>query len=52
MTEYMLNDLDLLPNELRILSLIDEEIVLPYEIALQAIEILRTKGVALYGWEG
>ena len=47
-----LNDLDLLPEVLRSLSLSDCEIVLPYAAALDAIAHLRAAGHAFLGWEG
>ena len=44
--------IDLLPEALRSKSLSDREIVLPYQEALQALDILTAAGWAFLGWEG
>src|SRR5260370_1333397 len=47
-----MEDIDLLPETLRSQSLSDREIVLPYDEALQALDILVKADWALLGWEG
>ena len=47
-----MEDIDLLPEALRSKSLSDREIVLPYQEALQALDILTAAGWAFLGWEG
>jgi hypothetical protein len=42
----------MLPDELMTKSLSDKDIVLPYEAALCAIDLLAASGWALLGWEG
>ncbi len=48
----IVKDIDLLPTELREKSLSDREIVLPYQEALQALDVLVEAKWALLGWEG
>jgi hypothetical protein len=47
-----MEDIDLLPEILRSQSLSEREIVLPYDEALQALDILVKADWALLGWEG
>ncbi len=47
-----MEDIDLLPEALRSKSLSDREIVLPYQEAFQALDILVAAQWALLGWEG
>jgi hypothetical protein len=47
-----MEDIDLLPETVRSKSLSDREIVLPYQEALQALDILVMADWALLGWEG
>jgi hypothetical protein len=47
-----MEDIDLLSEALRSQSLSDREIVLPYQEALQALDILVRANWALLGWEG
>lgn len=44
--------LELLPNELASRSISPREIVLPLREALEAVEILESKGILILGWEG
>ncbi len=48
----MMDEIDLLPEALRSQSLSEREIVLPYQQALEALEILVAANFALLGWEG
>ena len=45
-------DLNLLTPEVAAASISDREIVLPYELALEAIDMLGTGGYAVVSWEG
>ncbi len=47
-----MDDIDLLPQVLRKQSLSHREIVLPYQQALEALEVLVRANWALLGWEG
>src|SRR5437868_11112013 len=47
-----MNDIELLPKELRARSINDREIVLHYEDAQRAIDLLEAANWALLGWEG
>lgn len=47
-----MSDLDILPDELKSQSLSDREIVLVYDLALKAIDILIDKKWAPISWEG
>lgn len=47
-----MEEIDLLPPELRTRSIDECEIVLTYEDALQAIDHLATRGWAMLAWEG
>lgn len=47
-----MDDLLLLPDELRRQSLSDREIVLPYDAAVRAVLALQRAGCAVIGWEG
>lgn len=47
-----MDTLDLLPAPIRSLSLSEEEVVLPYAAALEAITILSDAGWVVLGWEG
>jgi hypothetical protein len=48
----MMDEIDLLPEALRSQSLSEREIVLSYQQALEALEILVAATFALLGWEG
>jgi hypothetical protein len=45
-------DLQHLPEHLRTASFSDQEIVLPYKEAVEALHLLTEKHVSLTGWEG
>lgn len=47
-----MDEIDLLPEALRSQSLSEREIVLSYQQALEALEILVAANCALLGWEG
>ena len=47
-----MDEIDLLPEALRSQSLSEREIVLSYQQALEALEILVAANFALLGWEG
>src|SRR2546421_12940615 len=47
-----MDNIELLPKALREQSLSDREIVLPYQEALQALDLLTAARWALLGWEG
>lgn len=47
-----MDEIDLLPPELRARSVNDREIVLCYQDALEAIDLLEAAKWALLGWEG
>lgn len=47
-----MNELKILPARLRQRSRSTEEIVLPLDHAVRAVEILMSSGFALLGWEG
>jgi hypothetical protein len=47
-----MDDIDLLPADLRARSIIDREIVLSYRDVLQAIDLLEAAHWAILGWEG
>lgn len=47
-----MDEIDLLPEALRSQSLSKREIVLPYQQALDALEILVVAKLAVVGWEG
>jgi hypothetical protein len=42
----------LLPDRFRRASISDREIVVPYELALEAVDILESQGILILGWEG
>lgn len=46
------SDFSILPTKFSLYSISDEEIVLPQAQALEAIDILKAKGVLILGWEG
>lgn len=45
-------DLDLISKVLSVLSISTEEIVLPLSKALEAVDVLESKGIHIFGWEG
>jgi hypothetical protein len=47
-----MSQLDLLPERLRDTSISPREIVLPLSEALEAIDLLESRGVRILGWEG
>ena len=47
-----MSQLDLLPKRLREASISQREIVLPMAEALEAVDLLESKGVQILGWEG
>ena len=49
---YDVSDLSLISAELRAVSRSATEIILPYQAAIEALRQLRTKRVAVLGWEG
>ncbi len=48
----MVDELKLLSNDLRSLSISEQEVVLPFDASIKAIEHWRAQGIAMLGWEG
>ena len=48
----VMSDLELLPADIAKISISDDEIVLPMEQALVAIDLLEKRGIRVVGWEG
>jgi hypothetical protein len=46
------DNLSLLPEKFRRTSLSDREIVVPYELAIEAVDLFEAKGTLVLGWEG
>jgi hypothetical protein len=46
------DDFTLLPDGFRLASISDREIVVSYELALEAVDILEADGILILGWEG
>lgn len=46
-----MKEIDYLPNELRQMSICDNEIIVPYEVALEILSYFHTLGYAALGYE-
>jgi hypothetical protein len=47
-----MDELDLVPERIRKLSLSDDELVLPLDAAIEAVELLEKEGFLILCWEG